>query len=220
MSDYQPDESTARVDLFRFLSACYHEPAVEFSEEKLFDSIASATRQAYPALAGVADRLGHAFAGASLQTLLVDYTRLFLGPVKALASPYSASWLPTPAVGDEMSPPAVLTFYGEAGFDVDDDLAELPDHVAIELEFLYVLTFNVSQADAAGNVQDVKSSAELRARFLKAHVSTWINPFTEAVKAHAETDFYRELAELTEAILGHEIAQAFASDAPFVSPSV
>ena len=39
MSDYAPDEATARQDLCRFLSACYYEPAPEFAEEKLFDSM-------------------------------------------------------------------------------------------------------------------------------------------------------------------------------------
>lgn len=201
MSDYQPDESTARVDLMRFLSACYHEPAAEFTEERLFDSIATATRQAYPELAGLADRLGEAFVAESLEALLVDYTRLFLGPMKALASPYSASWLPVAAAGDDMLPSAVLDFYNEAGFDVDGELPELPDHVAIELEFLYLLSFNIQQANLIGNVQDAEATAALRARFLKEHVGTWIGPFTNAVKESADTDFYRALAELTEEIL-------------------
>ena len=206
MSDYQPDESTAQVDLLRFLSACYHEPAAEFSEERLFDSVALATRQAYPELAGLADRLKEAFAAESLQTLLVDYTRLFLGPMKALASPYSTSWLPTPAVNDEVLPSAVLAFYGEAGFDVDGELAELPDHLAIELEFLYVLTFNIQQANLVGNIQDAEATVALRTRFLAEHLRAWLVPFTAAIKENADTDFYRVLAELTEEIVVKRLA--------------
>jgi TorA maturation chaperone TorD len=201
MTNYQPDESTARVDIWRFLSACYYEPAVEFTEEKLFDSIALATRQAYPELAGLAARLGPAFAAENLQTLLVDYTRLFLGPMKALASPYSASWLPAPVVGDEVLPPPVLDFYADGGFEVDGELAELPDHVAIELEFVYLLSFNTRQADLAGNASDITSTADLQERFLHEHLGAWISPFAAAVKAHAETAFYRELAELTQRIV-------------------
>lgn len=201
MTDYQPDESTARVDILRFLSACYYEPAVEFTEEKLFDSIALATRQAYPELGGLAARLGPAFAEENLQTLLVDYTRLFLGPTKALASPYSASWLPAPVAGNEALPPPVLDFYAEGGFEVDGELAELPDHVAIELEFLYLLSFNKRQADLVGDTSSITSTADLRERFLREHLGAWISPFVAEVKAHAETNFYRELAELTERII-------------------
>ncbi len=207
MSDYQPDESTARVDLLRFLSACYYEPTADFAEEKLFESIAAATRQAWPQLSGLADELGQAFAGESLQTLLVDYTRLFLGPMKALASPYSASWLPSPMVGDEVLPPVVLDLYAEGGFEVDDELAELPDHVAIELEFLYLLSFNQRQADLLGNSTDYAAMTKLRARFMDEHLSIWISTFTKAVKEHTETGFYRVLAELTEDIIRLEVAR-------------
>lgn len=206
MSDYQPDEATARVDLLRFLSACYYEPAAEFAEEKLFDSIVLATRQAHPELAGLAVRLGQAFTDERLQTLLVDYTRLFLGPMKALANPYSSSWLPTPMVGDEVLPPVILDFYDEGGFEVEGELAELPDHVAIELEFLYLLSFKQRQADLVGNTSDSTAISELRARFLHEHLGAWIGPFTDAVRTHAETAFYRVLAELTEGVIRLELA--------------
>lgn len=206
MSDYQPDESIARVDLLRFLSACYYEPTAEFAEEKLFDSILAATRQAHPELAGLASELGQAFADESLQTLLVDYTQLFLGPMKALASPYSASWLPTPMVGDEVLPPVILDFYAEGGFEVDTELAELPDHVAIELEFLYLLSFNQRQAHFLGHLDDDTAVTKLRARFLDEHLVTWISPFTQAVKEHAKTAFYRVLADFTQGVIQRESA--------------
>lgn len=206
MSDYQPDEPTARVDLLRFLSACYYEPTADFAEEKLFDSIAAATRQAHPELSGLATQLGQAFAGESLQTLLVDYTRLFLGPMKALASPYSASWLPAPVTGDEVLPSSILDLYAEGGFEVDGELAELPDHVAIELEFLYLLSYNRRQAAMLGIASDITSTTDLRARFLREHLGTWVVPFTAAVKSNAETAFYRVLANLTQGVIQRELA--------------
>ena len=46
-----------------------------------------------PELAERARKLGEAFAAQDLQTLLVDYTRLFLGPVQPLARPYASFWL-------------------------------------------------------------------------------------------------------------------------------
>lgn len=220
MSDYQPDESIARVDLLRFLSACYYEPTADFTEEKLYDSIIAATRQAYPELAGLAVRLGQSFADDRLQTLLVDYTRLFLGPMKALASPYGASWLPATMVGDDVLPPLILDLYGEGGFEVDAELAELPDHVAIELEFLYLLSFNQRQADLHGNFADFKSIANLRKRFLDEHLSAWISPFTNAVKNSAETAFYRVLAELTEGVIRLEADRHSGAEVALVDPPV
>ena len=197
MPDYAPDEATARQDLCRFLSACYYEPAPEFSEEKLFDSLLVAATRLDPDLADHARRLGEAFAAQDLQTLLVDYTRLFLGPIEALASPYGSSWLGAPVETEDNPPPAVLDLYSEGGFDIDDTFQELPDHVAVELEFLYLLGFTQNQARLAGDSDALAASEGLQQRFLAEHLGAWIGPFAAAVKSGAQTAFYRELAALT-----------------------
>lgn len=203
MSEFEPDKASAREDLFRFLSACFYEPAPEFEEEKLFESIRRAASQAYPALVEPARRLKAAFAAQDLQTLLVDYTRLFLGPIEAIANPYGASWLKPPVATDENPnpPPAVLDLYSAGGFEIDPDFRELPDHVAVELEFLYLLTFNSNRAQAAGKTDQLAAIDQLRRRFLDEHLGAWIGPFAAAIKQGAETAFYRELAELTERFL-------------------
>jgi TorA maturation chaperone TorD len=197
MPDYAPDEPTARQDLCRFLSACYYEPAPAFAEEKLFDSMRVAATRLDPDLADHARRLGEAFAAQDLQTLLVDYTRLFLGPIEALASPYGSSWLGAPVETEDNPPPAVLALYDEGGFEIDDAFHELPDHVAVELEFLYLLGFTQNQARLAGHSAALAASEGLQQRFLAEHLGAWIGPFTAAVKSGAQTAFYRELAALT-----------------------
>jgi len=198
MSDYDPDEATARQDLCRFLSACYYEPAPEFAEEKLFDSIVTAAARLHPELAATARQLREAFEAQDLQTLLVDYTRLFLGPIDALAKPYGSCWLPAQAPAEDNPPPAVLAIYGEGGFDIDDEFQELPDHIAVELEFLYLLAFTQNQARQAGDSETLATFEQLQQRFLDEHLGAWIGPFAAALQAGAETPFYRVLATLTE----------------------
>src|SRR3990167_8840507 len=198
MSDYAPDEASARADLCRFLSACYYEPASEFAEENLFRSMLVAAASIHPDLADSARKLGEAFAAQDLQTLLVDYTRLFLGPMQALASPYGSSWLSAPVQTEENPPLAVLDLYSAGGFEIDEEFRELPDHVAVELEFLYLLIFNKNQASQAGNMDDLTLTELLQRRFLGEHLGVWMGPFAAAVKAGADTAFYRELAALTE----------------------
>lgn len=198
MPNYDPDAATASEDLCRFLSACFYEPAPEFADEKLFDSILMAARRIDPHLADSARKLGLAFEAQDLETLLVDYTRLFLGPVDALAQPYGSSWLKTPEPGDEDPPPSVLQLYSDGGFDIDEEISELPDHVAIELEFLYLLTFNENRSRAAGELDNLAATEHLHRHFLNEHLGAWIGPFTDAMLAGAETAFYRELAEFTK----------------------
>lgn len=198
MSQYDPDEATAREDLCRFLSACFYEPGPEFAEENLFDSMLLAAARIHPDLADHARKLGPAFAAQDLETLLVDYTRLFLGPVQALAQPYGSSWLSAPASTEDNPPLAVLDLYSEGGFEIDDEFRELPDHVAVELEFLYLLTFKGNEAREAGHTDDLLAVEQLERQFLSEHLGAWIGPFATAIKSGAETEFYRQLAELTE----------------------
>ena len=181
MSDYDPDETVAREDLCRFLSACYYEPAAEFVEEKLFDNMLIAARRLDPYLAEHARRLGDAFAAQDIETLLVDYTRLFLGPVQALASPYGESWLSSTASTQDNPPLAVLELYRQGGFEIDEEFRERPDHVAVELEFLYLLTFNQNHAATAGKSEEAVALQWLKQRFLAEHLGAWIAPFAAAM---------------------------------------
>lgn len=207
MSDYAPDAATARADLCRFLSACYYEPAVEFAEEKLFDSILIAAQEVHPDLVDSAHQLGETFAAQDLQPLLVDYTRLFLGPMLAPAKPYGSSWLPTQAPTEDNPPLAVLDLYNEGGFDMDDGFMELPDHIAVELEFLYLLNYKHNAAAATGKVDEAAAVESLQRRFLSEHLAAWVPPFAAALAANAETAFYRELSGLTEQFVRLEMAR-------------
>ena len=198
MSDYDPDEKVAREDLCRFLSACYYEPAVEFAEEKLFDNMLIAARRLDPYLAEHARGLGDAFASQDIETLLVDYTRLFLGPVQALASPYGESWLSSSAPTQDNPPLAVLDLYSQGGFEIDEEFRERPDHVAVELEFLYLLIFNQNRAVGAGKSDEAATTRSLQQRFLAEHLGAWIAPFAAAMASGAQSAFYRELGALTE----------------------
>ncbi|MCF8211140.1 MAG: molecular chaperone TorD family protein [Rhodoferax sp.] len=197
MSDYDPDHATATADLCRFLSACFYEPAQEFAEEKLFDNIVVAASRVSPDLVDLANQLRSAFVEHDIQTLLVDYTRLFVGPMEALAKPYGSSWLPASAPTEDLELPTVLELYSEGGFEIDADFMELPDHVAVELEFLYLLLFKKNQAAAAMNQDALASIKELQQRFLSQHLGLWIGPFGAAVQQGAQTAFYPQLAKLT-----------------------
>lgn len=193
-----PDQALARQELCRFLAGCYYEPGPEFAEERLFDSITAAAQRISPELAEHARRLGRAFASVPLQDLLVDYTRLFLGAPQALAKPYASVWLTGQPELMQDSAMALLKLYEQGGFEIDPEFRELPDHVAVELEFLYLLTYQLNQAQASGDAMALQALQVLRTAFLIGHLGRWLGPFMLAVHDHAQSDFYRELAEFTE----------------------
>ena len=208
MSDNDPIQAAARADFCRFLAACYYEPGPEFGEEGLFESMERAGALVEPELAAGARRLGEAFAAENQENLLVDYTRLFLGPVDAPARPYGSIWLGPDKLTMQETTMAVLALYEEGGFDIAEDFRELPDHIAAELEFLYLLLFRESRGQGSGVAGEAGDPAILRKRLMAEHLGRWAAPFTEAVRTHAQCAFHRELAGLTGRFVAMEARRA------------
>jgi TorA maturation chaperone TorD len=205
MSDHDLDEGAARADLCRLLAACYYEPGPEFAEERVFDSMRTAAALVGPEVASLAQRLGQAFAAGDPEELLVDYTRLFLGPVDAAAKPYGSVWVTGEATLMQPVSMAVLAIYREGGFDLAEDFRELPDHVAAELEFLYLTLFRENAARRTDDLDAVAAALALRRRFLTEHLGAWVDPFTRAMENAAQTDYYRILAPLTRQFVTAEL---------------
>ena len=210
MTDPDLHVAAARADLARLLAACYYEPGPEFAEERVFEAMREAAANVDPALADVAERIGRAFAATGGAQLLVDYTRLFLGPVDTRAKPYGSVWLDADAPLMGESTMAVLQHYEDGGFEVDEGFRDLPDHVAVELEYLYVLLFREAEALARKDLETLRGASRLRSRFLAEHLGAWVGPFAEAVREGAECAFYRELADLTERFVTMETARGSA----------
>jgi TorA maturation chaperone TorD len=187
----------ARADVYRLLSACYYEPDAAFLEEELFgqmkSSMAKASQQHVPAVVA----LEEAFKGSDLDELKLDYSRLFLGPFEIPAKPYGSVYLDGEKVVMGDSTVQTMELYREGGFNVAADFSEMPDHVAVELEYLYLLSYNQGQT-AESDGDGAEKLRILKKRFLDEQLGRWIAPFTEAMRTHAETEFYKKLADLTE----------------------
>jgi TorA maturation chaperone TorD len=197
MSQYNIEQGIARENLSRLLAACYYQPGPEFAEEQVFDSILAAATRIHPELAAHARRLGEDYAAEGHDALLLDYTRLFLGPNHIVAKPYGSVWLEGGNTVMGESTMAVLRLYEEGGFDMSEAFREVPDHIAAELEFLYLLIYRENEAHRNSEPEALRAKADLRKRFLDGHLGLWVGPFTAAVRAGAQSSFYRQLAALT-----------------------
>lgn len=208
MTETEMGGALAREDLCRLLAACYYEPEPVFAAEGLFDNLRAAARQVDEAFVPPAQAMGEAFRATAAQTLLLDYTRLFLGPMEILAKPYGSVWLDREKTLMSDSTMAVLELYREADFEMEEEFKELPDHIAAELEFLYLLIFRENEALRAGDTAMLEQARDLKRRFLDQHLGRWIGPFATAMCGNAQTDFYRQLAGLTESFVKQEAARA------------
>ena len=139
----------------------------------------------------------------NIQALRIDYSKLFVGPYKLLAPPYGSVYLEntTRVMGD--STLDVKNRYGKEGLQVD--LKEAPDHIAIELEFMYYL---ISKEIEAALMSDAVSTAvylEKQKDFLETHLSIWVSDLASNIAANAETVFYRNLAKLTDSFVKEDL---------------
>ena len=206
MPDDAQETGTARENLCRLLAACYYQPGPEYAEEKVFDSMLDAAMRIHPELAAHARRLSEEFSAAGSDSLLLDYTRLFLGPAHIIAKPYGSVWLEGEETLMQDSTMEVQALYEEGGFEIAENFRELPDHIAAELEFLYLLIYRENEARRNDDPEALTVMAGLRKRFLNAHLGSCVGPFTAAVRAGAQSGFYRELAELTNRFVTIEAA--------------
>ena len=91
---------------------------------------------------------------------------------------------------------------------VGDDDGEAPDHIGFELDFLYQQSQSVAEALHSGaSLQSVMLSLLRQRDFLQQHTLAFCDAFSHNVKTHAETDFYRGIAQLLPVFLTHDAQQ-------------
>lgn len=133
--------------------------------------------------------------------LEVEYNRLFVGPGHVLAPPYESYWdselrqagsgrLRTAVERD------VARAYAACGLEVPRPLAELPDHMAIELEFLSHMAVKEAEAWEEGDGREAARLSAAAEEFAREHPRAWAGAFSERVREGARMRFYPALSSL------------------------
>lgn len=180
------DNLCQRADSYKFLSECYYLP-----DEKLVQKVTDfAQRNQF--FAELSDCIS---SDAELESLKVDYTQLFVGPFKVLAPPYGSYYLEDGKIMGDSTVDANSWYKKEA---LDVVIKDVPDHIAMELEFMYFLIAKQSQMQEEGNLQEVQLYQQKQKTFLSVHLAGWLPGFVENIQKNAQTEFYRKLANLTD----------------------
>lgn len=176
-----------RADTYKVLAECYYLP-----DEKLLKTL---------------DDLGKAYGGFFSQVVRsapkpddldrhkVDYSRLFLGPFKLLAPPYGSVYLED---GKFMSNStlAARALYEQEGLDIV--LKDAPDHINVELEFMYFLVLKEAHARENSHLNEAARFHDKQASFLQIHLGRWVRPFAHNIERNAQTEFYKALGLATK----------------------
>ncbi len=183
-----------RSHYYGFLSTVYlHEPTREFikslRESKLLDVLNKSDLH-------FDKQINNDVSDKNLNDLILEYSRLFIGPGKHIA-PYesvyrdneNALWSDTTA--------RVKDFIESSGLEYSCNWSGLPDHIGVELEFMQWLTCHEKDAWTVENKETAIRCLEFEKKFIDEHLSQWVPIFCDKVKEEARTAFYGEMAELT-----------------------
>lgn len=195
-----------RSDCYRLLAACFYYPQKDvFMEERLFENLTQLLKHVCPEAALFSDKMGSAILNYSNEDLLVDYSKLFVGPSELIAPPYGSIYLEAGkrVMGDTTM--EVIGMYQKAGLSMSDDFKELPDHIAVELEFMSYLIFKEIEALKQSDFERAKGFIDKQEIFLNTFLRRWVPPFCEKIKEGTGNKFYLALADCVSTFIMNSV---------------
>lgn len=128
------------------------------------------------------------FQSLNLQALQNEYVRLFINALPEVSCPpYASFYLEGSLMGE--STIEIREMYSKYSLSASE--TELPDHIAIELEFLGLLTV-ILESDL---------SIQPDYDFFVSHLRNWTPDFFECVVKNDRTGFYKRLSAVTRDLL-------------------
>jgi TorA maturation chaperone TorD len=145
-----------------------------------------------------------------LEDLAIEFTRLFLGPGMHISPHESVHHQREDGQWGNLwgaSTAEVKRFIETTGLGYSDDFKGLPDHIAVELEFMQQLTLREEQAWKEADAAKAGACRQVEKRFIEEHLIRWIPSFCEKVIQEAELPFYRSFADLTKSFIEFEMEE-------------
>ena len=141
--------------------------------------------------------------GSKEQELLVEHTRLFLGPFGVPVPPYGSIYLEDGGRLMGESTLAVQSLYRDAGLRIDDGFRDASDHISAELEFVHYLAYEEFEARSVEDVEKARDYLEKQTHFIESYLATWSTVFANRIVENSKRGFYRAFGEC----LGHFIPE-------------
>jgi TorA maturation chaperone TorD len=97
--------------------------------------------------------------------------------------------------------------YYEAGLDVEKNFTLPPDHIAVQLEFMSFLCYELIQGLQANEQEIIEKARDLKKQVLEEHLGQFGKTFAQKFQKHGKTPFYKNMATCLEALLFWEDSQ-------------
>jgi len=139
-----------------------------------------------------------------LLDLARDYVHCFIGMGNSgycAAYPYESVYTNEKRLIMQEACDEVRVIYRSAGLEKSKEWREGEDHVAIELEYMQVLSTRAAEELRAGNVDGALAHMLNQYNFLEDHLLAWVPAFLIDLMKFAKSDFYQGVAYLTKGFL-------------------
>ncbi|RME37958.1 MAG: hypothetical protein D6788_08405 [Planctomycetota bacterium] len=218
MTDVLTSTRTALIERGPWRRTMYRLLAVSFAEPPTRETMAPLREKEFvrSAAAVLGVPIGQALREASRlvadgalfeRPARTEFHNLFRVPGPQYVTPYESVFRDTreingqPVKGLLLGPSAVdvQKWYRLAALDMREDCKELPDHIALELDYLAHLCGKEQEFLEAGDEDRLQRTWEMERDFLAAHVVRWIESLRNAVHAKSKHPFFRAMADIAAA---------------------
>lgn len=157
-------------------------------------------------------------ARSSVEELSREHLRLFVGPSHIPCPPYESVYRKdNPEMERRLvmgqSTADVRRRYTEANLRLSKNFTDLPDHIAVEMEFMHFLCTEESRSAKEGNIQQSATMRKRQREFAQEHLNPWVDAFADCVLGSASSSFYMAAANLLKAFLRTEYDYLLGSEA-------
>ncbi len=147
-----------------------------------------------------------------IEELACEFARLFIGPGPHIY-PYESLHREDSKERVLWGPAAseVKRFIEAHGLSLGEGSGGIPDHIAIELDFMARVSREEAQALEAGDEERADAARESRLTFFRDHVGRWVPSFCAQVEEQARSALYRDVARILRTMVEVEQEELEAS---------
>ncbi len=197
------ERSLARASLYRLLSLLFGYP-VPGTYEAVGRALAAAEVAADlidPVVAAAVCDLGGVVAGTSEENLEPSYQHSFTLSYNEDCPLYETAFSAKHIFQQTQQQADIAGFYRAFGVDPKGDR---PDHLALELEFLYLLTLKQAVAQGQADTEHVKLCRSAQRGFVRDHLARWAPHVAGRIAVAARGTVYEAAARLLHVFVESE----------------
>lgn len=185
----------ARGTAFNLFTALLCQPEKNTETAKMIEMLDSTLAEVSSACHDSLIEMKNAYGKGNPEELLVEYARLFVGPFKMLAPPYSSVYFNngTSLMSDETL--WAIDFYNKMRFAFNEKVEDAPDHIAVECEFIYSMIYHEMKFLRSGKIKKAKKYWTGQKNFIEKHFIKWAPDFCDKIIEHATHEYFKMLGK-------------------------